>query len=171
MRASSALTSGVLPMLFQNLPWLIDDKAFAVDCSVRYPCPAAGDTTEEEEFLQEENDCPRPRGWGTTLGSIEEDARPDRDRGPNFGKERETPGQIDASENCNMIALQCITELVTRTNSMQNSLGNQTTCNETIRSDLEEIRSRLAAVETAIEVTNKAGENTAAEESYVKAFR
>ena len=71
---------------------------------------AAGDTTEEEKFPQEENDCPRPRGWGTTLGSIEEDARPDRDTGPNFGKERETPGQLDASGNRNMIALQCIAE-------------------------------------------------------------
>ena len=68
----------------------------------------AGDTTEEED--QEENNYPRPRGWGTTLGSIEEDARPDRDTGPNFGKERETPGQIDVSGNCNMIALKCIAE-------------------------------------------------------------
>ena len=72
--------------------------------------PAAGDTTEEEEFRQEENDCPRPRGWGTTLGSIEEDARPDRDTGPNSGKERATPGQVDASGNCTMIAFQCIAE-------------------------------------------------------------
>ena len=70
----------------------------------------AGDTTEEEKVPQEENDCPRPRGWGTTLGSIEEDARPDWDRGLNFGKERETPGQIDASGNCNMIAFQCIAD-------------------------------------------------------------
>lgn len=46
----------------------------------------AVDTTEEEEVPQEENDCPRPPGWGTNLGCIEEDARPDRDTGLNFEK-------------------------------------------------------------------------------------
>jgi hypothetical protein len=46
---------------------------------------------------------------------------------------------------------------------MQNSLSNQTTWNETIRSDLDEIRSRLAAVEAAIEMTAKEGGNTTAE--------
>jgi hypothetical protein len=67
----------------------------------------AGDITEEEVH-QEQNDCYSRQEWSTTLGSIEEDARPDRDMGPNFGKARETPGQIDA--NCNVIALQCIAE-------------------------------------------------------------
>jgi hypothetical protein len=67
----------------------------------------AGDTTEEEVH-QEQNDCYSRQEWGTTLGSIEEDARPDPDMGPNFGKARETPGQIDG--NCNVIALQCIVE-------------------------------------------------------------
>ena len=47
--------------------------------------------------------------------------------------------------------------------SMQNSLSNQTTCNEAIRSDLEEIRSRLAVVETAVETMTKEGEKTTAE--------
>jgi hypothetical protein len=61
----------------------------------------AGDTTEEEVH-QEQNDCYSRQEWGTTLGSIEEDARPDRDTGPNFGKARETPGQVDG--NCNVIA-------------------------------------------------------------------
>ena len=46
---------------------------------------------------------------------------------------------------------------------MQNSLSSQTTWNETIRSDLDEIRSRLAAVEAAIDVTARKGENTTAE--------
>jgi hypothetical protein len=46
---------------------------------------------------------------------------------------------------------------------MQNSLSNQTTWNETIRSDLDEIHSRLAAVEAAIEMTTKEAENTTAE--------
>ncbi|KAJ6126409.1 hypothetical protein N7523_002069 [Penicillium sp. IBT 18751x] len=57
----------------------------------------AGDTTEEE-IHQEQNDCYSRQEWGTTLGRIEEGARPDRDTGPNSGKERETPAQIDASE-------------------------------------------------------------------------
>ena len=69
----------------------------------------AGDTTEEEVH-QEQNDCYSRQEWGTTLGSIEEGARPDRDTGPNSGKERETPAQIDASGDCNLIALQCIAE-------------------------------------------------------------
>ena len=47
--------------------------------------------------------------------------------------------------------------------SMQNSLNNQTNWNETIRSDLEEIRSRLAVVEAAIEMTAKEEKNTTAE--------
>jgi hypothetical protein len=45
----------------------------------------AGDTTEEEVH-QEQNDSYSRQEWGTTLGSIEEDARPDRDTGPNFEK-------------------------------------------------------------------------------------
>ena len=47
--------------------------------------------------------------------------------------------------------------------SMQDSLSHQTTWIETICSDLEEIRDRLAAVEAAMEMTAKEGENTAGE--------
>ena len=68
-----------------------------------HPGSVARDTTEEEEVHQEVNDCPRPRGWGTTLGSIEEDAQPDRATGPNFEK------ALD-SGNRNLIAFQCIAE-------------------------------------------------------------
>ncbi|KAJ6134837.1 hypothetical protein N7523_001159 [Penicillium sp. IBT 18751x] len=57
----------------------------------------AGDTTEEEVH-QQQNDCYSRQEWGTALGSIEEDARPDRDTGPNLEKALETPGPIDASE-------------------------------------------------------------------------
>ena len=78
-------------MPFQTFPRLIDDRVFGVHCSVHCPCQPPNpkileatrdrlrvDTTEEEKVPQEENDCPTVRrGWGTTLGSIEEDARPD----------------------------------------------------------------------------------------------
>jgi hypothetical protein len=47
--------------------------------------------------------------------------------------------------------------------SMQNSLNNQNSWIGNIRSDLEEIRSRLAVVETAIEMRAKEGENNATE--------
>ncbi|KAI3301077.1 hypothetical protein DTO002I6_267 [Penicillium roqueforti] len=85
----------------------------------------AVDTTEEEEVPQEENDCPRPPGWGTNLGYLE------------------TPGQLDVSETatyrlpmhrrvsdqvspgikfCSLPAYDYQSDI--RTNSTQNSLGN-----------------------------------------------
>lgn len=47
--------------------------------------------------------------------------------------------------------------------SIQNLLSNQTAWNESIRSDLGGIHSRLAAVEATPEMTAKEGENTTAE--------
>ena len=43
---------------------------------------------------------------------------------------------------------------------MQHSMSNQSSWNETIRSDLKDIRSRLAIVETTIENIVKQGGNT-----------
>ena len=45
----------------------------------------------------------------------------------------------------------------------KNSPSNQTNWDETLRSDLEDIRGRLAVVEAAIEVTAKEGEKNTAE--------
>ena len=42
---------------------------------------------------------------------------------------------------------------------MQKSLDNQNSWMATIRSDLDDIRSRLAVVETAMEMVAKEGEN------------
>lgn len=46
---------------------------------------------------------------------------------------------------------------------MQTSLNNQNSWIETVRSDLEDIRSRLAVVETAMERRAKDGENDVTE--------
>ncbi|KAJ5215227.1 uncharacterized protein N7498_001634 [Penicillium cinerascens] len=141
---------------------------------------AADDTTEEEEYHQEENDFPSHQRGDSPVGSIEEDAPHDWNTGRDLQKELEIPRQSDVSGNCNMIAFQCIAELDTRMKSvmlpseakyianiifrsLQNSLSNQTNWNETIRSDLEEIRSRLAVVEAAIEMTAKEEKNTTVE--------
>lgn len=48
---------------------------------------------------------------------------------------------------------------LTFSRSMQKSLGNQNSWIATIRSDLEDIRSRLAAVETTMEMVAKEGES------------
>lgn len=48
---------------------------------------------------------------------------------------------------------------LTFSRSMQKSLGNQNSWIATIRSDLEDIRSRLAVVETTMEMVAKEGEN------------
>ncbi|KAJ6134754.1 hypothetical protein N7523_001076 [Penicillium sp. IBT 18751x] len=123
---------------------------------------AAGDTTEDDEFAQEEDDHSSGQRWGNAVHSVEEDARHDWNSGPRLGVELSLPQEPDLSGKFTMIAFQCMAELDTRMKSMQNSLSNQTTWNETIRSDLDEIRSRLAAVEAAIEMTTKEGENTTA---------
>ena len=69
----------------------------------------AGDTTEGESS-QGENDRPSPRGRGTTLGNIEEDARQDWNTGEILGKEVEIAQQPDVSGNYDMIAFQRIAE-------------------------------------------------------------
>jgi hypothetical protein len=48
---------------------------------------------------------------------------------------------------------------------MQNSLNNQNSWITTIRSDLEDIRNRLAVVESAMEMMAKEGENNTTEDN------
>ncbi|OGE47476.1 hypothetical protein PENARI_c043G10483, partial [Penicillium arizonense] len=124
------------------------------------PRSAAGDTTEDEcskeddSFGNHRNGMAADDGQESLLHTCSTSPRPD--------EELEQPGQ-DLSENCNMIAFQCLAELDVRTKSMQNSLNNQNSWIGNIRSDLEEIRSRLAVVETAIEMRAKKGESNATE--------
>ncbi|OGE46540.1 hypothetical protein PENARI_c200G11632 [Penicillium arizonense] len=124
------------------------------------PRSAAGDTTEDERSEEDDsfgnyrNGMAADDGQESLLHTCSTVPRPD--------EELEQPGQ-DLSENCNMIAFQCLAELDVRTKSMQNSLNNQNSWIGNIRSDLEEIRSRLAVVETAIEMRAKKGESNATE--------
>ncbi|OGE47142.1 hypothetical protein PENARI_c060G06862 [Penicillium arizonense] len=118
------------------------------------PRSAAGDTTEDE--CSQEDDSFGNHRNGITADDGQESFLHTWGRGPRPDDELEQPGQ-DLSENCNMIAFQCLAE------SMQNSLNNQNSWIGNIRSDLEEIRSRLAVVETAIEMRAKEGENNATE--------
>lgn len=54
---------------------------------------------------------------------------------------------------------------LTFSRSMQKSLDNQNSWMATIRSDLDDIRSRLAVVETAMEMVAKEGENDTTEDN------
>ncbi|CAG8136426.1 unnamed protein product [Penicillium nalgiovense] len=119
------------------------------------PRSAEGDTTEEESSLQENgnhhNDIAVQDGQESPPHTWSMGPRPE--------EELEQPGQANLAENCNMIALQCAAEL------MQKSLDNSNSWIATIRSDLEDIRSRLAVVETAMEMMTKDGKNSTTEDN------
>ncbi|CAG8129200.1 unnamed protein product [Penicillium nalgiovense] len=78
--------------------------------------------------------------------------------GPRPEEGLEQPGQANLAEDCNMIALQCAAEI------MQKALEDSNSWIATIRSDLEDIRSRLAVVETAMEMMAKEGKNSTTED-------
>ncbi|CAG8185382.1 unnamed protein product, partial [Penicillium nalgiovense] len=122
------------------------------------PGSAEGDTTEEESSLQENgsfgnhhNDIAADDGQGSPPHTWSMGPRPE--------EELEQPGQANLAEDCNMIALQCAAEL------MQKALDNSNSWIATIRSDLEDIRSRLAVVETAMEMMAKEGKNSTTEDN------
>lgn len=71
------------------------------------PRSAAGDTTEDE-CSQEDNSFGNHRN-GITADDGQESLLPTWSTGPRPEEELEQPGQ-DLSENCNMIAFQCLAE-------------------------------------------------------------
>ncbi|CAG8897853.1 unnamed protein product [Penicillium nalgiovense] len=122
------------------------------------PGSAEGDTTEEESSLQENG------SFGNHHNDIvvedgQESPPHTWSMGPRPEEELEQPGQANLAEDCNMIALQCAAEL------MQKALDNSNSWIATIRSDLEDIRSRLAVVETAMEMMAKEGKNSTTEDN------
>ncbi|OQE42616.1 hypothetical protein PENNAL_c0693G10934, partial [Penicillium nalgiovense] len=122
------------------------------------PRSVAGDTTEEEYSFQENgsfgNHCN-----GIAADDGQESPPHTWSMGPRPEEGLEQAGQANLSEDCNMIALQCAAEL------MQNALDNSNSWIATIRSDLEDIRSRLAVVETAMEMMAKEGKNSTTEDN------
>ena len=71
---------------------------------------AAGDTTEDDEFTQEENDYSSHQRRGNAVHSVEEDARHDWNSSPRLGVELSLPQEPDLSGKLNMIAFQCMAE-------------------------------------------------------------
>ncbi|KAJ5471570.1 hypothetical protein N7530_008927 [Penicillium desertorum] len=128
------------------------------------PRSAAGDTTEEESSFQENGSLGND-GNGIAADDGHESPPHTWSMGPKPEKELEQPGQANISEDCNMIALQCAADLDIRTKFMQNSLDNSNGWIATIRSDLEDIRRRLAVVETAMEMMAKEGKNSTTEDN------
>ncbi|CAG8139667.1 unnamed protein product [Penicillium nalgiovense] len=122
------------------------------------PGSAEGDTTEEESSLQENG------SFGNHHNDIavedgQESPPHTWSMGPRPEEGLEQPGQANLAEDCNMIALQCAAEL------MQKLLDNSNSWIATIRSDLEDIRSRLAVVETSMEMMAKEGKNSTTEDN------
>ncbi|OQE08725.1 hypothetical protein PENFLA_c127G01927 [Penicillium flavigenum] len=122
------------------------------------PGSAEGDTTEEESSLQENG------SFGIHHNDIavedgQESPPHTWSMGPRPEEELEQPGQANLAEDCNMIALQCAAEL------MQKLLDNSNSWIATIRSDLEDIRSRLAVMETAMEMMANEGKNSTTEDN------
>ncbi|KAI1829243.1 hypothetical protein DTO027I6_10165 [Penicillium roqueforti] len=128
------------------------------------PSSAAGDTTEEESSFQENGSFGNHRN-DIAADDGQESPPHTWSMGPRPEEGLEQPGQANPSEDCNMITLQCAAELDIRTKSMQNSLDNQNSWITTIRSDLEDIRNRLAVVETAMEMMAEEGENNTTEDN------
>ncbi|CAG8893185.1 unnamed protein product [Penicillium nalgiovense] len=136
------------------------------------PGSAEGDTTEEEPSLQENGNHHND----IVVEDGQESPPHTWSMGPRPEEELEQPGQANLAEDCNMIALQYIrTKLVMRrirertkadfSRLMQKSLDNSNSWIATIRSDLEDIRSRLAVVETAMEMMAKEGKNSTTEDN------
>ncbi|KAI3093169.1 hypothetical protein CBS147333_10128 [Penicillium roqueforti] len=119
---------------------------------------AAGDTTEDEASFQENDSFGNDRS-GSLADDGQEYPSQNRSMSPRPENELELPRQDDLSGDCSMIAFQCVAE------SMQKSLDNQNSWMATIRSDLDDIRSRLAVVETAMEMVAKEGENDTTEDN------
>ncbi|CAG7938695.1 unnamed protein product [Penicillium salamii] len=141
---------------------------------------AAGDTTEDEASFQENDSFGNDRS-GSLADDGQEYPSQNRSMSPRPENELELPRQDDLSGDCSMIAFQCVADLDIRTKlvvrptgkeqrltfsrSMQKSLDNQNSWMATIRSDLDDIRSRLAVVETAMEMVAKEGENDTTEDN------
>ncbi|CAG8654567.1 unnamed protein product [Penicillium salamii] len=119
------------------------------------PRSAEGDTTEEESSLQENGNNHND----IVVEDGQEGPPHTWSMGPRPEEELEQPGQANLAEDCNMVALQCAAEL------MQKALDNSNSLIATIRSDLEDIRSRLAVVETAMEMMAKEGKNSTTEDN------
>ncbi|CAG8360893.1 unnamed protein product [Penicillium salamii] len=122
------------------------------------PSSAAGDTTEEESSFQENGSFDNHRN---DIAADDGQESPPHiwSMGPRPEEKLEQPGQANLSDDCNMIALQCAAEL------MQKALDNSNSRIATIRSDLEDIRNRLAVVETAMEMMAKEGKNSTTEDN------
>ncbi|KAJ5041906.1 hypothetical protein NUH16_011194 [Penicillium rubens] len=111
------------------------------------PGSTEGDTMEEESSLQENG------SFGNHHNDIavedgQESPPHSWSMGPRPEEGLEQPGQANLAEDCNMIALQCAADSIA-----------------TIRSDLEDIRSRLAVVVTAMEMMAKEGKNSTTEDN------
>ncbi|CAG8086866.1 unnamed protein product, partial [Penicillium salamii] len=144
---------------------------------------AAGDTTEDEASVQENANFGNER-MSSLADYDQESPSPYRCRSPRSENELELPRQDDLSADCSMIAFQCVADLDIRTKlvvrpsgteqrltfsrSMQKSLDNQNSRIATIRSDLEDVRSRLAVVETTMEMVAKEGETDTTEGNVTK---
>ncbi|KAJ5626386.1 hypothetical protein N7510_002695 [Penicillium lagena] len=124
---------------------------------------AAGDATENEFSIQEEDDCSGNQQRNSLADGSEEEVPPDWSVEFRNGNEREIPPLPDLSGDCNMIAFECVAELDVRMKSMENSLNSQSSWNETVRNDLAGILNRLAIVETMIEKIAKPAERTTKE--------
>ncbi|CAG8904513.1 unnamed protein product [Penicillium nalgiovense] len=120
------------------------------------PGSTEGNTMEEESSLQENGSFSRN---GITADDGQGSPPHTCSMGPRPEEELEQPGQANLTEDCNMIALQCAADL------MQKALDNSNSWIATIRSDLEDIRSRLAVVETALEMMAKEGKNSTTEDN------
>ncbi|CAG8135797.1 unnamed protein product [Penicillium nalgiovense] len=121
------------------------------------PGSTEGDTMGEGSSLQE-NGCFGNHHNDIAVEDGQESPPHSWSMGPRPEEELEQPGQANLAEDCNMIALQCAAEI------MQKALENSNSWIATIRSDLEDIRSRLAVVETAMEMMAKEGKNSTTED-------
>ncbi|OQE57530.1 hypothetical protein PENNAL_c0394G05335 [Penicillium nalgiovense] len=111
------------------------------------PGSAEGDTTEEESSLQENGSFGNHHN-GIAAEDGQETSPHTWSMGPRPEEELEQPRQANLSEDCNMVALQCAADWIA-----------------TIRSDLEDIRSRLAVVETTMEMMAKEGKDSTTEDN------
>ncbi|KAJ5037739.1 hypothetical protein NUH16_011338 [Penicillium rubens] len=111
------------------------------------PGSAEGDTTEEESSSQENGSCDNHHN-DIAVQDGQESPPHTWSMGPRPEEELEQPGQANLAEDCNMIALQCAADWIA-----------------TIRSDLEDIRSRLAVVETSMEMMAKERKNSTTEDN------
>ncbi|CAG8192886.1 unnamed protein product, partial [Penicillium nalgiovense] len=134
--ATSPVTSG-----WENLLSYLDtDPTMGRIRKTPPPGSAEGDTTEEESSLQENGSFGNHHN-DTAVEDGQESPLHTWSMGPRPEEELEQPGQANLAEDYNMVALQYAVD------------------------DLEDIRSRLAVVETSIEMMAKEGKTSTIEDN------